>query len=242
MRPKRVTSALRQAPLEPYGPFGRLGAIKPTTAATARFLRDQRFGGFPICWSCCCCPAVFVCGSDFAGFCIGSCGSGDRFRFRFFGLENDLTFGFFGFFTSSASAFVTLLVVAQAARVSGAPALARRDQFSSSRSRATHQKLPVRGLRDKPLGSLRAPWIAWATDGARLGPAIGAPSAPNGLGVPVGPMEPEGACDGSPTLSWPIDHQCRNWPLVLLGLPGEKRGRGEAVAPPRGRPLGPPRD
>ena len=90
----------------------RLGAIKPTTptaTATARF-RDQRFGGFFICWSRCCCPAVFVCGSDFAGFCIGSCGSGDRFRFVFFA-ENDLTFGFFGFFTGSASAFATLIVV-----------------------------------------------------------------------------------------------------------------------------------
>jgi hypothetical protein len=169
MRPKRVTSALRQAPLEPYGPFGRLGAIKPTTAATARFLRDQRFGGFPICWSCCCCPAVFVCGSDFAGFCIGSCGSGDRFRFRFFGLENDLTFGFFGFFTSSASAFVTLLVVAQAARVSGAPALARRDQFSSSRSRATTRNCPLEGCATSllgpygPLGSLGRPTVqGWA--------------------------------------------------------------------------------
>jgi hypothetical protein len=87
--------------------LGRFGAIKPTTAtttATARFIGDQRFGGFFICWSCGCCPAEFVCGSDFAGFCIGSRGSGDRFRFVFFWIaENDLTFGFFGFFTGSAS-------------------------------------------------------------------------------------------------------------------------------------------
>jgi len=96
-----ATSSLR-----PYGPLRRFGTIKPT----ARFIRDQRFGGFFICWSCGCCPAVFVCGSDFAGFCIGSCGSGDRFRFAFFWIaENDLTFGFFGFFTGSASAFVTLI-------------------------------------------------------------------------------------------------------------------------------------
>jgi hypothetical protein len=89
------------------GFLGRLGAIKPTTAAPARFIRDQRFGGFFICWSCGFCPAVFVCGSDFAGFCIGFCGSGDRFRFVFLGIaEDDLTFGFFGFFTGSASAFV----------------------------------------------------------------------------------------------------------------------------------------
>jgi hypothetical protein len=105
-------AAARQAPWGHYGPLGRLGAIKPTTAAPARFIRDQRFDGFFICWSCCCCPAVFVCGSDFAGFCIGSCGSGDGFRFVFFGIaEDDLTFGFFGFFTGSASAFVTLIVV-----------------------------------------------------------------------------------------------------------------------------------
>jgi hypothetical protein len=89
-----------------------LGGIKPTTAAPARFIRDQRLGGFFICCSCCC-PAVFVCGSDFAGFFIGSCGSGgDRFRVVFFEIaEDDLTFGFFGFFTGSASAFVTRLVV-----------------------------------------------------------------------------------------------------------------------------------
>ena len=93
-------------PCDPYGPLGRLGAIKPTTAAPARFIRDQRFGGFFICWSCGCCPVVFVCGSDFAGFCIGFCGSGERFRFGFFWIaEDDLTFGFFGFFTGSASAF-----------------------------------------------------------------------------------------------------------------------------------------
>jgi hypothetical protein len=108
-------SRLREKSLGPYGPYvplGRLGAIKPTTAATARFIRDQRFGGFFICWSCCCCPAVFVCGSDFAGFCIGSRGTGDRFPFVFFWIaENDLTFGFFGFFTGSASAFATLIVV-----------------------------------------------------------------------------------------------------------------------------------
>jgi hypothetical protein len=103
------------SPLRPYGLSGRLGAIKPTTAtttATPRLIRDQRFGGFFICWSCSCCPAVFVCGSDFAGFCIGSCGTGDRFRFGFFRIaEDDLTFGFFGFFTGSASAFVALIVV-----------------------------------------------------------------------------------------------------------------------------------
>jgi hypothetical protein len=92
-------------PLGRYGPLGRLGAMKPTTAATARFLRDQRFGGSSICWSRCCCPAVFDCRSAFAGFCIG-----DRFRSGFFWIaEDDLTFGFFCFFTGSASAFVTLL-------------------------------------------------------------------------------------------------------------------------------------
>jgi hypothetical protein len=93
----------------------RLGAINPTTAtttATARFIKDQRFGGFFICWPCGRCSAVFVCGSGFAGFCIGSCGSGDRFRFGFFWIaEDDLTFGFFGFFTGCASAFVTPIVV-----------------------------------------------------------------------------------------------------------------------------------
>jgi hypothetical protein len=68
-----TTSALR-----PYGRLRRFGTIKPTTAA-ARFIRDQRFGGFFICWSCGCCAAVFVCDSDFAGLCIGSCGSGNRF-------------------------------------------------------------------------------------------------------------------------------------------------------------------
>jgi hypothetical protein len=48
-----------------------------------------------------------VCGSDFAGFCIGSRGSGGFFSIG----EDDLTFGFFGFFTGSASAFVTLIVL-----------------------------------------------------------------------------------------------------------------------------------
>jgi hypothetical protein len=75
----------------------RLGAIKPTT-------RFKCFGGFFIYWSCGCCPAVFVCG-DFAGFRIGSRGSGGFFWIA----EDDLTFGFFGFFTGSASAFVTLI-------------------------------------------------------------------------------------------------------------------------------------
>jgi hypothetical protein len=85
-----------------------LGVIKPTT----RFIRDQCFGGFFICWSCGCCPAVFVCGSDFAGFCFGSRGSGG-----FFGIaEDDLTFGLFCFFTGSAFAFVTLIIVEPPAR------------------------------------------------------------------------------------------------------------------------------
>ena len=101
----RLTAGLR-----PYGPLRPLGAIRPTTAtttATARFIRDQRGGGFFICWSCGCCPAVFVCGSDFAGFRIGSRSSGGFFWIG----DDDLTFGFFGFFTGSAAAFVTLLVV-----------------------------------------------------------------------------------------------------------------------------------
>jgi hypothetical protein len=97
-----------------------------------------------------------------------------------------LTFGFFGFFTGSASAFVTLLVVAQAARVSWRTGPGASRPILVVEVESNHQKLPVAGLRDKPLGPLRP--LGRPT--GKAGPAIGGHSVPNRPWRPVCPIGP----------------------------------------------------